>query len=441
VLAGALLALLASLLVPSAAGANRHGAGVCRVEAEVTPSRLSAGETATVSGALNCPDAAEASEQTVTIYQHSSGAPGFSAVGTATPEASGVFHFTTEALEANGVLYARAQGAQGGQGARSRPMTVKVAPVVTIGGPPAGAQLSIAGRADAAGARASNTVTFTGTVSPDESGATVVLQREGADIEENWQRIAIAEVGAEGKYAITHTFGVPGSTHVRVVVHPHGLLPGASEPLALEIMRRQNPLLTIGADAQPLTYGQTLTLSGVAAGGSQPLTLLARTDGSPFAPVAGATSEGDGSYAFTGLSPTANTWYKVTDARTRSNSLFVGVKPRITATPSSPSVQSGAAVTFAGTVTPARSGELFELQRQDPDGLGFEVVETGTLAADGSFATEHVLTGAGTQAFRVVLLGGEHMQAASSGLLDVQVTRAAGTSLQPQAPAAALGEG
>lgn len=407
--------------------------GSCAVAIEVAPRHLIAGETATISGSLTCASSAQASEQTVTIYQHLTGAPGFSALGTLAPEASGAFRFTSEPLEANGVFYASVQGA------RSRRVSVSVAPLVTISGPPADAQLSIPSRRDARGARlASNTVTITGAVSPVRAGAMVMLQREGA-IEGNWQRIAVGEVGADGRYSLTHSFGIPGTASVRVVVQGHGL-PGVSEPLTYQIARRQNPRLTIEASALPLTYGQSLTLSGLAAA-DESLTLLASSDGGAFAPVASTTSNTDGSYVFPEQSPLRDTRYRVGDAQTSSTTLLAGVRPLLSLQALPASVQSGEAVEFAGAVTPARAGQLVELQRRDGDGLGFHVVETGAVEADGEFSIEHTLSGAGTQTFRVIVPGEGETPAAASPLEQIQVlANAQDAPLEAQAPAASPGE-
>jgi len=428
------LALGAGLFAP-AADAGRKGS--CQIALEVAPTRVTAGQTATLSGSLSCPRSTETGEQTITIFEHTAGTPGFNEVATATPEAGGAFHYTTEALQTNSAFYARAE-----DGPHSRPMPVRVAPLVTISSPQAGTQLSIGGQRGATSARSNNTVTFTGTVNPDEAGATVVLQREGVNVEDNWQRIATGEVGAEGRYTITHTFGVAGTANVRVVVHPHGLLPGASETLSLQVMRHQNPRLTIQSSAAPLTDGQALTVSGTAAGsGPQALTLLARTRGGAFAPVATTSTESDGSYAFASLSPAADTWYEVTGAQARSTILFEGVRPKLSATVSSANVSSGDPVTFTGTVDPIRAGVVVNLERQEADGLGFQMVQAATVDPGGSFSIEHVVSGNSTQTFRIVLAGGAGMQAASSGLLDVQVTRAPGAPLEGDAPAASLGEG
>jgi hypothetical protein len=245
--------------------ARRHGR--CQVQMSLTPSRLTAGESATVVGSVTCPLAAEASEQTVTVYQRATATQGFVVAGTTTTEASGAFGLTTAAVDANSIFYASTQDA------RSNRAVVRVTPLVTISGPPEDTQLAAASRSDAS-ARAADTLTFTGTVSPDDAGARVVLQRESAIVSENWQRIGLGEVGADGTYSISHTFARAGSATVRVVVRGGGLLAVASEPLTYEIAPRQNPrltteavkpLLTAEVSATSVETGQPLTFSGTIA--------------------------------------------------------------------------------------------------------------------------------------------------------------------------------
>lgn len=413
-----------------ASGETRAGReGACSIEIEVAPSQLTAGESATVAGTVACASPSQTSEQTIAIYQHSAGTPGASLVGTATPEASGAFRFTTEALEADSSFYARSQD---GRSARS---SVEVAPLVTISGPPADTQLSIVPRRSAAGAGASSTLTFTGTVGPDEAGARVVLQRGSTNV-------ATGEVGADGEYSITHTFGIPGTVDVHVLVRAHGrLLAGVSESLTYQIARPQDPQLTVQASACPLVYGQSLTLSGVAAGqGHEPLTLLASAGGGAFTPVATTTSEGDGRYAFAPQSPLTDTWYRVTGPHARSAILLEGVKPLLTAQASSASVPSGEPATFTGTIAPARAGQVVELERQDPDGLGFHVVAVATAGPGGSFSMQRTLSGAGTQTFRIAVPGAAGMQATASEPLEVDVIPAPASALAQQAPGAPAGE-
>jgi hypothetical protein len=446
-LAALTLAIGPGVLLPSAALASRQrpraeaGAGAfasraCRVQLEVTPSRLTAGESATASGSLICPSSPAPGEQTVTLYSRSAGSSAFSALATATSQASGAFRLTTEPLQSSEVLYARA--ADG----RSAPVLVHVATAVTISGPPTGTPLAIVAGRGTGAAHATNTLTFTGTVAPAQTGATVVLEREGA-IEENWMKIATGEVGEDGRYSITHTFGIPGTATVRVVAHDPGLLRSASEPLTYQIARRQNPLLTIQASARPLVSGQQLTVSGTAAcAESGPLTLLAGSGAGALALVATTTCENGGSYTFAPQAPTQNTVYEVKDARTSSTRLLDDVRPLLAvALPTPASVQDGETVAFSGTVTPVRAGQVVQLQRQDPEGLGFAVIETAIVEAGGSFTIAHTVSGAsGTHAFRIVVPASADMAEAASKLLDVQVTRPAAGSIEPEAPAGSLGE-
>ncbi|HTU79303.1 MAG TPA: hypothetical protein VMF09_11140 [Solirubrobacteraceae bacterium] len=406
------------------------GAGACRVALEAAPRRVTAGETAALSGLISCSDPSHAGAQTVTIYVHSAGTPGSSPLASVDSEASGAFHLTTEALETDSTFYARISGT------RSVRVPVAVAPLVTISGP-ARPQLTMLGRDAVAGSEAGSTVTFTGTVSPEQEGALVELQREGANVEASWRTIAWSRVGPQGSYSITHRFGIPGPANVRALVKARKLPPGISEVLSYQIAQRQNRRLTIDASVSPLTFGGALTISGVASGGGhEPLTLLAGTPGRRFVPVATTTAEGDGSYAFSPQSPLHATWYEVSAGRVHSTTIFEGVKRQLNARPSSSSVSSGESVAFTGTATPASEGEVVDLQRENAAGSGFHVVQTATLGPGGSFTIEHVLSGAGEQAFRVVVPGCAGMQATASAVLELAVTPTLGTTLEAQAPGA-----
>jgi hypothetical protein len=407
------------------------GEGRCHPEIELPSTLLTAGESATLSGSVSCPSSTEADEQTITVYRHVVGSPGFDAVGSTTPTESGTFSFTTEALASNSVFYAAAGSA------RSARIPVKVSPLVTIAGPPAATPLAAAGRHDAGSAGAADTLTFTGNVSPDEEGARVILQREGPNFNESWSKVAVGEVAANGAYSVTHRFTVPGAIDVRVVVRAQGLLPAVSEALSYEMTRRQNPQLTIKASAAPLPYGQSAVISGVAAGpADQQLRLLAGTQEGEFAQIATTTSADDGSYEFAPQSPVQNTWYKVVDAHTSSTRLFEGVKALVQAEASATSAASGETVQFTGTVTPADAGQAVELQREDPGGVGFHVVDAAVVGPGGSYSLEHVLAGAGTQVFRVKAAGDSDIEPAVSGPLDIAVTSALSAALESQTPGA-----
>ncbi len=98
-------------------------------------------------------------------------------------------------------------------GAESANRGVRVAAQVTLNGPPEGTQI-LTGVA--------NRVTFTGTVTPADVGARVILQRQNALTGNEWHRIDSGVVEAGGGYSITHTFIVPGDANLRVLVRSQG---------------------------------------------------------------------------------------------------------------------------------------------------------------------------------------------------------------------------
>ena len=84
---------------------------------------------------------------------------------------------------------------------------------MTLTGPPEGTQIETG---------APNRETFSGTVSPADVGARVILQRQNAVTGDEWHRIGIGQVVAGGStggtYTITHIFRVPGDASIRVLV-------------------------------------------------------------------------------------------------------------------------------------------------------------------------------------------------------------------------------
>jgi hypothetical protein len=428
------LAASAILLALAAAGASArpaNPAGACHITLEAPKSVVPFGEPITLSGALACPNAGG---QTVTIYQGIVGTHSFTVAGTATTETTGptsdAYQFTPPNPSASTAYYAIAAGA------RSPQKVVKVAPVVTTSSPADGTQV-FAGGGGNARTRALNTVTFSGKVNPIEVGALVVLQRENAPGNEEWVRIDQGHVNADGTYSIRHLFGSAGALAIRVVVHPaRGAhkAPGASTPISLEISQRQNPSLTINSSADPISYGGSVTISGVAAGApSQPLTLIARVPGGKFSPVATTTTSG-GKYTFT-PSPLKNTLYQVTSSATRSSVLFEGVKYVLTAAPLALAAQQGQALTFTGKVTPVNAGHVIYLERQGPAGIGYFVAEVGTVSAGGTYSISRTFFGAGTMKLRVKIPGDSENQGVASKLFEANVTHApAGALLKPQEP-------
>jgi hypothetical protein len=408
--------------------------GSCQIVLATDQAQLTAGESTTARGTLTCQTPTEAAEQTVTLYARAAHTRGFGAVATASTADDGSYHMSTGAIEANTSLYA------GADGVRSGHTTVKVAASVSIDGPVEGSQLLTAGRRFGAGARSAG-VNFSGVVSPDDEGARVVLQRQGAHGNEGWRRIGTGTVGEGGKYSIAHAFATPGDVNVRVVVRGHGgNVAGASEPLSYEISQRQNPLLSIVASTDPITAGTPVTIGGKAVGAPDAqLALLARTHGDAFATVATTVADGEGNYSFPAQSPVASTFYKVKSATTSSAVLAEGVRPVVTAAVTAAgvaatSVPAGTPLSFAGTVSPSHLGQTVYVERQKASGTGFEVLETSTVEADSSYSISYTPPAAGSDVFRVKVAGNAANQSALSQTFDVELTPAAADAPQTLAP-------
>jgi hypothetical protein len=73
-----------------------------------------------------------------------------------------------------------------------------------------------------------DTVTFTGTVTPDKAGHVIYLQRLGQD--GDWHTVAISEVTHDSTYRFTWTFGSPGQPtfRARITSDEHNV--GAASP-------------------------------------------------------------------------------------------------------------------------------------------------------------------------------------------------------------------
>jgi hypothetical protein len=437
---------LALALVPAGASA-RHGrrlerkshAGKCKLTIHAEPRLIAMGEATSVFGALSCRGSNEVADQQVTLYEHSAGAGGFSVAGTTSTEADGSYQLTPPALDTNTVFYVRSASAH------SRKRAVRVAVQVTATSQPAdGAQL-FTGAGPVKGLRAhgrsgerSSAVTFTGSVNPVHAGAHVALQRESATANEEWHLIARGLVDGHGAYSVRHTFHKPGAANIRIVVRPRSRLnvPGATTPVSYEISQAQNPHLTIEASSDPISYGESVTITGVLAGGAkQQVTLLARARGGQFAQVATATTDPGGSYTFT-QTPPHNILYRVTSGDTHSAALFEGVRYALGApTPSASSLSVGQPFMVSGTVTPALAGHVIYLERQWRTQLGYHVVAVGTVTAAGTYSITRTFFGAATNAvLRVRIPGDPENQADSSAPFTLELTPAPASSLRPVAP-------
>lgn len=438
VAASALLAL-----APAAASArhrhadnrpSRRSAAGCRVTLQVAPRLVYAGGKVTASGRLSCLGSGPVEGQTVTLYQGSAVTPGYSVAGTATTEKTGFYKIETAgALTTNSRFYAVADGAQ------SPYRSVKVAAQVELKGPAENVQLQAGLRT---GRR--NRVTFTGSVSPADVGAVVILQRQDALTGNEWHRIGSGVVSATsdpavGSFSITHRFLVPGDANIRVLLRsPFRNAPTPSNFLTYQISQAQNASLTIKSSADPITFGQPVTISGVAAGAANmPVTLLARTaHQGGFGPVAETTTNGTGGYEFPAQSPVENTFYEVKGNGRTSAVLYEAVRNVITASVSPGlSVQVGQTLTFSGNVTPERVGHVIYLERENALGTAFHVEQVSTIQTGSVFAIEHTVYEAGTSVFRVRIPGDPQNGGGISQTFTVQIAPASTASaLTPEAP-------
>lgn len=211
---------------------HKHsGPGGCHINLNVAPRLVTAGQPALAYGQLTCATPSSAASQTVTLYEHAVGTPGFTSVGTATTDEHGVYSLSTGVVENNAQFYTVADEARSGK------RSLRVSAQVTLVGPPETTQL-LTGR--------KNKVTFTGTVNPADTGAIVVLQRQNAVTGNEWHRIDRSFVKAGGVFTVTHTFLAPGNSNIRVLIRSDRRnIASASNELNYQISQAQNPNLTI----------------------------------------------------------------------------------------------------------------------------------------------------------------------------------------------------
>jgi hypothetical protein len=429
-------------LAPAAASAHKHPSprGRCAINIRVAERQITASEQVEVKGLLKCIPPATAGSQAVTLYEHVAGTAGYVPVQSTTTDVNGFYKFTPPALNANTSFYVRSHGAQSGR------EKARVSLQVTLTGPPEGTQIETG---------APNKQTFSGTVTPADVGARVILQRQNAVTGDEWHRIGIGSVQAGGNYTITHTFRVPGDASIRVLVRSDRInSPSASTPLEYEISQAQNPSLTIASSADPITYGQSATISGVLAGATTPqtVTLEARTVHQlGFAPIAEVSTGAGGAYSFPAQSPVNSTLYRVitTDSSClsaprhvgnckapllKSAVLYEGVKDVLTAEVSASTVQAGEALTFKGTVAPDQTGHIIYLERQNAKGTAFHVVQVGHVLPGSVYSIVHQVYVPGTKVYRIDIPGGPDNGRAVSQLFTIQVNPAPPSALTPEAP-------
>jgi len=390
----------------------------CRTTLNVAPRLITSGETALAFGHSACP------AQTVTLYQRVIGTPGFAVAGTTTTDTKGAWQITTAPQTTNSQFYAAIGATQ------SHHQLEKVAAVVSLVGPPEGKQILEGLKTGRA-----NAVTFSGTVSPNDAGDIIVLQRQNAIKGNEWHQIGLTIVNSSGGFALTHAFAVPGASDLRVLLRGNKRnVASASNILSYQISQAQNPQLTIFSSLDPLAYKGSTVISGKALGlPNTTLTLDSHTAGQKFTPIATVKTDGEGNYTFPAQTPLVSTYYKVNGSGRSSAVLYQGVKYLLTATPSATTVTSGEAVTFTGTVTPAREHDIY-IERLNIAGTGYHVVAVAKVAANGTYSISRIFYAPGTAVLRVKIPGDSENGGTASTPVTVTVNPLAASKLTPEPP-------
>src|SRR6185437_4447123 len=306
---GALICML--LLLPAAAQAKRHSSpnGRHNISITVSDNPAVAGDQLVIFGRLKGPNNGH---RVVTLWHRINPRPRFTPVQRTTTDSQGFYAFFRQrgVVNTNRNWYVRSLRA------RSRTVHERVFSLVTLSGPADGSNLQTG---------PAHKVTFTGTVSPFRVGDRVILQRQNADNGNRWHRIDRTRVRPGGSYTFNHTFRVPGDANIRVLVQStRRNIASVSNVLGYEISQAQNPALTLTSSADPVTIGQSTTLSGtLQGGGGQTVNLFAKTKGGQFQQVATTTADSSGNYSFVQV-PLHNTLYQAQGGGKKSAQLFEG---------------------------------------------------------------------------------------------------------------------
>jgi RNA polymerase sigma factor (sigma-70 family) len=180
--------------------------------------------------------------------------------------------------------------------------------------------------------------------------------------------------------------------------------------------------------------GAVVAASGVHA----PVTLLAHTDRQGFAPVAQATTDASGNYAFPAQAPVNSTFYEAQGAGRTSAVLYEGVKDVLTAQVSQTTIEAGQTLTFSGALAPDHTGHVVYLERQNASGTGFHVVQVATVNPGSVYSIAHTVYVPGTKVFRVMIPGGPENEGAASQPFVINVTPAPASALEEGPESASL---
>jgi hypothetical protein len=417
---------LAAVAVSSvASAAPRHNRGLT---INAIPNPIDAGEGVFIYGQLNVGPVAD---QTIILYHHLAGSGrGYTRVGRTTTDSHGFYEFTRaeDVVETNRSWFVREAGTHP---IHSRTVFERVAALVSL-------------TASTSTADTGQPVTFTGTVTPNHAGERVFLQQQNA-AGTAWHTLKSARLDGGSNFSIIHHWRFAGDYTVRVLFPSDARnISGTANPVTEVIQQRQVPGFSINTSDQLISFGQSVTISGVLDGPSStttgeantPVTLWARSAfQAQFTPVADTTTGSDGSYSFRPQMPGGNTVYQVRTTlapRRHSAVLFEGVQDVVSLTPSSTTSEVGGRVTFTGTVLPDKAGHVIYLQRLGADGDWHNEEIRFVNRAD-TFQFAWTFGKPGTYEFRARITGDRGNVGGASAPVTIQVSPATNTTTLPPA--------
>ncbi len=399
---------LVAVAVPSlATAAPRHNRGLT---INAIPNPIDSGEGVFIYGHLNV---APVADQTIVLYHHLAGSGnGYTKVGRTTTDSHGFYEFTRaeDVVTTNRSWFVRDAGIHQ---IHSRTVFERVAALVSLS---ASTSTAVTGQP----------VVFTGHVDPNHAGEPVVLQQETAS--GGWHSLKGGRLDGASNYSITYRWRIAGDHTVRVLFRSDARnIRGSANPVTVAVQQKQIPGFTINSSDQVISFGQSVTISGVldSAALNTPVTLWARSASqNQFTPVADTTTGSGGSYTFAPQMPANNTVYQVRTTMTprrHSAVLFEGVQDVLTLTPSSTTSDVGGHITFSGTVLPDKAGHVIYLQRLGADG-DWHNEEIRSVTNASTFQFGWTFGKAGTYQFRARITGGDGNVGGASAPVTIQVS-------------------
>jgi hypothetical protein len=293
-----------------------------------------------------------------------------------------------------------------------------------------GARALVTLNASTTQAKSNQPVVFRGHVTPNHRGDRVYLQRQVGSSGDDWRTIDSGRVGPGSNYAIVHRFRVPAgdALTLRVAIRrDRRNLAGASKSVDVDVEQNQNPRFTLNAAQDPITVGQSVTLSGTLAApdnAGTTVVLWAHEHNQGYHAVATATTDASGNYAFPAQTPLHTTVYQARSASgaRRSAQVFEAVRDvigTVSVDPSNPAV--GQVVSITGAVAPPKAGHFIALEKLGRDG-DYHTMQIVRVNGNSRFEFLVRFSVPGTKRLRVHINGGPFNWGANSDPVNVIVS-------------------